>query len=443
MKTCVTILSVFMLIGLNISAIQAQTPKLFFATGDNPVKEQIIKVDSAQNKAVMLTLKYTGSDTITAKVKLNKSGTLASDIFEFMDDFTHVFHDAGTVGIQFVLKKNFKYKDVLGKTVYFQLSSTSDGLVDNAYSMLVLKFEKEQKTMELDDFLRVNVGTNFDYIAANPFKLLYADISIMSPNAFQLKNVLWKDKSSNPVKMGLYGRVYQFQGVSQQFDKNRDPIFFYAPNGGFAQKDSILTTDSVTVTLDRTTYRRNSEPVQVRNYGMAFGLTTPIVYDTQNKFYLSVGVHFEGVYRLYERRNSYAKLFTDKIKQTKTQYSIERQIDLPLESVSRQQGFVGMLGVSMPMMWHFSSFELKILPTVSVLTITREADKIQTSPQAANDRILFNSYSVQAVLTEIKETGINIGCEIRGLSGQTPAVFSVFLAKTFNIDKLGEFLRTK
>jgi hypothetical protein len=289
------------------------------------------------------------------------------------------------------------------------------------------KTESDDKEKEpVDEFFRLNLGTNFDYLSSNPLKLLYADASVMSPSTFAL--------GAKKRKFGFYGRLYQFQGVSESSKRGRDSLFFYEPNNAnLSGKDTVIKTISKdTLLVKRQYYNRDADLIEKRSYGMAIGLTKLFINNDNGKFNMSVGIHFEGMFTSFERKNTYTKIYTDTLKILKNDFLNRPQQDP--QPISKTSNFSGSIGISLPVLWRFSAFELKVLPAVSFIVY----DDMPKS--SILERKQFG-YSVQAVLTEIKETGFNIGCEIRGYSNSAPTVFSMFVAKTFNMKKLGDFLK--
>jgi hypothetical protein len=293
--------------------------------------------------------------------------------------------------------------------------------------------EDSQGLMPGSNFLRLNLGTNFDYIAPNPLKLLYADASIMAPIVFRFHR-----KIKTLERFGIYGRIYQFQGVSSPSDKERDKLFFYSPNGeNITGADSIIKKQGKdSLFIYRPFYSRQADLIQVKNYGMAIGITTPIADNSKRTFYMSLGIHFEGQMTIYERENIYKKIYSKELVVSEKDFLNKNQSS-ELGNLSRKTRFVGTIGLSLPIIWQFSAFELKVLPALSIW----EYDDLKDIVSTTSDKKSNTSYSIHAVLTEIKETGINFGCEIRGYTNSTPTTFSIFAAKTINMKKLGEILK--
>lgn len=402
--------------------------------------EIAVKEDSAKDKEESISFEYIGNNKDKCKITVSlDKGILNSKIIEFQP-FDVELTNSAVIAVPFKIIKGFKYNDIVGKAIFFNIKSDKADILKGGDSTIQVSFIKkvEAKKAEpkiMDDFFRLNLGTNFDYLSSSPLKLLYADASVMTPTAFVINK---KDKE---VKFGFYGRIYQFQGVSaissRETDRNilADTATYLTPNvnGAYAGRDSILKSlTGNRLLVQRPYYTRQADLIEKRTYGMAVGITTPIVYDESRNFYMSLGIHFEGMMTHFERKNTYTTIFKDTLTISETAF-LSRSQQTP-EAVSRRVNFTGMIGLSIPIIWKFSDFELKILPAFSFKTFD---DSELYTPN--NDKRY--SYSVHAVLTEIKETGLNIGAEIRGYSSTTPTTFSIFVAKTFNMKKFGDFLK--
>jgi len=416
---------------LSFEQLLGQNLTASFVSAKSKFTNQItLPIDSAIDNSLSFLFEYKGDGVTEEDIKIELMQGILDSRFIAFTPFSIKLKNSAVINVPFSIPMNFTYKDIIGKSIFFKIKPTSATIPIGGSAMIQINFKKkvEEETKEpVDEFFRLNLGTNFDYLASNPLKLLYADASIMSPTAFTIKN--WKQKD---MKFGFYGRLYQFQGLSESSKRGNDPFFFEADNANLTGKDTVLKTlNKDTLLVKRSFFNRNADLIEKRSYGMAIGITTPIVYNVDSKFYMSLGIHFEGMVTNFERKNIYTKIYTDTLKLSKLAFLNHPQQDP--QPISRTSNFTGTIGVSLPVVWHFSAFELKVLPAISLVAF-------DDMPVSSLARKGF-AYSVHAVLTEIKETGFNIGCELRGYSTSSPSTFSIFVAKTFNMKKLGDFLK--
>ncbi|MCP9762417.1 hypothetical protein [Lacihabitans soyangensis] len=322
----------------------------------------------------------------------------------------------------------FEYNEFLQKSCFLKMTSKTQTLpITISEAKVQISFDTTAKEVApKNSIFRLNLGSNFDYLQTNPFRLLYLDANIMSPSALSHKS----RKGDHVRKCGVYGRIFQFQGMGQINNRPqnlKDSIGIY----GNPTIIRTLKNDSVTY-LQSVFYRKTSEILEIRNYGASFGLSTPIVDDNKNSFYLSLGIHYEGLFTYYNNEISYTQIYTDTLTSLKKDLIGKYSPDLP--KARRSTSFTSVIGFSLPISWSFSSFELRILPAVSIFSA-------RVNPYVNKSFNWNPSYSIYANLTEIKTTGINLGCEIRGNLRYPPSTFNIFVAKTFNLEKLGEFLK--
>lgn len=322
----------------------------------------------------------------------------------------------------------FKYKDFVQKICFLKMTSKSQTIpITQSESKVQISFlKKTQEEPPIPSIFRLNIGTNLDYLQTNPFKLLYLDANIMSANAFKTKFF------KNQRDFGIYARVYQFQGISQI--NQTKPIKFSDSIGvsGTPKIIKYLNSDSLLIAQPKYS-QKFSDNLNIRSYGMAFGITYPFISDFKNNFHLSFGIHFEGILSLYESEIINTEILNDTLKVSQTNY-LKNYNNILLDK-RRGTNFTNTIGVSMPIIWRFSAFELKILPATTLFK-TRLG-----SIGYLNSANRLPSYSIHASLSEIKQTGLSIGGEIRGFYSIPPTTFSIFIAKMFNLEKLGEILK--
>lgn len=425
------LISLFAIINFfSYEQLLGQNLTVSFVSAKSKFANQItLPIDSTIDNSSSFLFEYKGDGSTEEEIKIELMRGILDSKFILFTPFSIKLKNSTIVSIPFSIPKNFAYKDIIGKSILFKISPSTATITSGGSGMIQINFIKKLKkemTEPTDDFFRLNLGTNFDYLASNSLKLLYVDASVMSPVAFTL--------GKKEYKFGFYGRLYQFQGVSESSNRGRDLLFFFEPdNANLSGRDTVLKTlRNDTLLVKRQFYNRDADLIEKRSYGMSIGITKLIINNENRKFNMSVGIHFEGMTTSFERKNTYSKIYTDTLKMLKRDFLNRPQQDP--QPISKTSSFSGSIGISLPVLWRFSAFELKVLPAVSLIAF----DDMPVSSIAGKKGW---AYSVQAVLTEIKETGFNIGCEIRGYSNSMPTTFSMFVAKTFNMKKLGDFLK--
>ena len=382
-------------------------------------------------KMFNLTFQYNGIKNIETEIEAKIEFGLVN-IKEFKQLRYKVFvKDTTEIVVPIKIDFGFAYKDLIGKSILLTLNAKNsiipNGITAKTQILFKLKSTQEPEKAKVLDIFRMNIGTNFDYLQTNPFKLFYIDFNIMTPNS-----LMYKSKNGKETNYGTYGRIFQFQGISQ-INSSRPPN--YSDSLGIYGKPNILKygkNDTVTITRP-ILYRSIGDVVRIRNYGAAFGMSTPLVSDIKNNFYLSLGIHFEAIFSYFESDINYTNIYNDTLKISKVNLAKTTIDELPI--MKRGTNFNAIFGLSMPISWRFSAFELRLLPAISFLNAN-----IANYQNVGKG--FKSNYSIYANLTELKQTGLNIGCEIRGILGYyQPSIFNIFIAKTFNLEKLGDFLK--
>lgn len=274
---------------------------------------------------------------------------------------------------------------------------------------------------------RIDIGTNFDFLDEVDANGIYANVLAFAPYVSTIKYKTKNKKESKKKKKRIYVNHEVGFGIMAGLYQNRSitDSTSFLPSTFTSITPIIDETTAQDDTIRRFSRRRvetNITSSRLDNTGLYF--TPMIELQSNENFGAFLGINMEVIRRKRRTELSYIQLSIDTIEVGPNDDPVRprRLVERPFSETINYEGF---FGLKLPMIYRIKDVDFMLIPAVG-LAVNNYQDR----------RNWYYGFSFTVLE---RNSGLNLGGEIRGYFPAYAPLINIYLSKAFNVGAIGKY----